>query len=233
MVGDIVNASPAGSSSAWTGSPSSWTSQHDGQTRILSGRRRSRVSSSAASMNRSAGGCSPRSTTTARPPRPHARQTPRTGRSTAGSSVADRSSPRRSAVVALSPAAISGRPPPPCRLPIGTAAGPVYRRSGTDLPAFEGGVGQRRRVAIIGGGPPGGAGRRPKCRSLNVARRVTFARLRQWLRTAQSYGIAPPKGSIRSVFDGSWGCVAQFATIASSLMPLKPVQMPGGITTSE
>ncbi len=50
--------------------------------------------------------------------------------------------------------------------------------------------------------------------------------------TAQSYGIRSENGSRRSVSDGSCGCVAQLATIADSVMPLKPVQMPGGITIS-
>ena len=41
-------------------------------------------------------------------------------------------------------------------------------------------------------------------------------------------------GSRRVVRLGSWGCVQQLATIANGrLMPLKPVQTPGGMTTSE
>ena len=37
-----------------------------------------------------------------------------------------------------------------------------------------------------------------------------------------------------SFASGSWGCVQQLATIANgSLMPLKPVQISGPITTSE
>ena len=46
-------------------------------------------------------------------------------------------------------------------------------------------------------------------------------------------GSASSNGSSRSVRDGSCGCVAQLATIATSAMPLKPVQTPGGMTTSE
>ena len=56
----------------------------------------------------------------------------------------------------------------------------------------------------------------------------------QCIRICQSYGISLSNGSRRVVRAGSCGCVAQFAMIANGrLMPLNPVQIPGGITTSE
>ena len=54
------------------------------------------------------------------------------------------------------------------------------------------------------------------------------------LLTAQSYGMSLSCGSRRVVRVGSWGWVQQLATIANGwLMPLKPVQISGPITTSE
>src|SRR5262249_2399814 len=51
--------------------------------------------------------------------------------------------------------------------------------------------------------------------------------------TSQRYGIALSKGSHRSISHGSWGSVAQLATMAGTVpTPLKPFQIPGGIVTS-
>src|SRR5207247_4423989 len=57
--------------------------------------------------------------------------------------------------------------------------------------------------------------------------------LHQPWRRSQRYGIAGVAGSSRSISPGSWGSVAQLATIAGTVpTPLKPFQMPGGIVTS-
>ena len=52
----------------------------------------------------------------------------------------------------------------------------------------------------------------------------------QCWRRSQLYGISFSRGSSRIDCPGSWGCVAQLATMAISCpMPLKPFQIPGGI----
>ncbi len=59
--------------------------------------------------------------------------------------------------------------------------------------------------------------------------------IKAWkLHTKMTLNYAVIKGSIRFISPASWGSVEQFATIADSLLiPLNPVQMPGGITTKE
>jgi hypothetical protein len=54
---------------------------------------------------------------------------------------------------------------------------------------------------------------------------------RLWVANGRVVRIWSPNGSIRSVFVGWCGLVAQSATIDTSDMPLDPVQMPGEITT--